>query len=345
MSRPLVQRYAGPVAGLFVVSVLILLLVLVLAASSRGNWFARTVPVTVTLPEEGAFGLRPGADIQILGIVAGNVTEITLVGDRLVAQGRIRGDLATLLRVDVPVYLRRTLLVSGDTYLEIVRSEGTPFAEGETMVLRAQTDPSLESLPGELRETLASFTRTARAYEGLLERIEDPEGRVQQILANTESVTREMERVVVAFREQDAIGMIADMRERVDRIIASLDNLVGVATEGVETATATVRTVEEQLTYLPELAEASAETIRLVQGNLTQLREIIESLERVTETLSDELRDSPGVLMQVRSTLKELESLSRALRRSWLVTGPELGREPSDGPDEPVGGVDLIGNR
>ncbi|WP_428387066.1 hypothetical protein [Mucisphaera sp.] len=346
MNHALMQRYAGPITGAFVVGILLTLFAIVLVAGSRGGWLAATVPITITLPEEGAFGLRQGAEIQALGIVIGNVTSIQVVEDRIVAHGWVREDLAQMVAVRAPVRIKKTLLIGGDTYLEIGRASGVTFGADEPIKLTATTDPPIENLPAELQNTLATITATARAYEQIAKDLQDPGGRYQRILAAADTVAQDLQTLSSALEETDAANVLVDLRGRVTRMVSGLDELLAVATEGARTATATMRGIDDQLAYLPELAEDSAETIELVQGNLTELKDVIRSLQSITHTLSDELQDAPGALLQVRSTLREVEDLSRALRQSWLVNGPDgsASRRVVTA-EEALRAVDLVGPR
>ncbi|MEQ9455076.1 MAG: hypothetical protein RLN76_10870 [Phycisphaeraceae bacterium] len=346
MSTPVVQRYAGPITGAFVVGVLLLLFFIVLAAGARGGWLASNVPITITLPHEGAFGLRQGAEIQALGIVVGNVSTIRVAGDRLVAHGSVRQDLAQLVTVDAPVRIKKTLVLGGDTYLDIGAGTGTTFAEGEPLALLAAADPSVENLPSELQSTLATIASAAQAYEQIAHEFRDPDGRYQRIITAADQITHDLQQVSTALDDNDFAGTLEALRQRMDSMIANLDQLMTVATEGVQTATATVRGIDQQLAYLPELAEQSAGTIELIQGNLTELKDVIQSLQSITDTLGEELRDAPGSLVQLRATLREVEELSRALRNSWLVTGPGgADADPRHDAEAAGGAVDLIGSR
>ena len=79
MAKPFRFRHVNEITGAFVLGVIALLVLAVVGTGFSQRWFTRTTEFTLLLPT-GAQGLRPGAEVQMLGTVVGSVQDIRVGG-------------------------------------------------------------------------------------------------------------------------------------------------------------------------------------------------------------------------------------------------------------------------
>ena len=132
MRRPF--RYVNEIAGAFVLLGLLLLAGGFMLAARSSGWFQSERRFAVTLPPEGGFGLRPGAEVRILGTVVGRVTDIGIDDAwNMRADVAIDADFGRFVRTDSVALVQKTYVVAGTAFLEITRGEGPLLPEGGTL--------------------------------------------------------------------------------------------------------------------------------------------------------------------------------------------------------------------
>src|SRR5678815_2523240 len=153
MAKPFRFRYVNQITGAFVLAVVVLLVLGVVGTGFSQRWFTRTTEFTMLLPT-GAQGLRPGAEVQMLGTVVGRVQDIWVdkVERRMKARVSVRSDFAEMfVKKDSVALLRRPFGI-GDTYVEIRGGS----AQAERMPPQYAMEATAEGAPTEsLEKTIA----------------------------------------------------------------------------------------------------------------------------------------------------------------------------------------------
>ena len=96
MSRPFKFRFVDEIAGGFVLLGVVLLVAGIYLAGHAQGWFEpRLVLRTLFSTAEGTYGLQEGAEVRILGTLAGRLDRITPVAQgglegRLILKGKFR---------------------------------------------------------------------------------------------------------------------------------------------------------------------------------------------------------------------------------------------------------------
>ena len=91
-------------------------------------------------------GLSPGAEVQVLGIRAGEVRRIVIdPNQRMHAEARIEEQMTPFIRRNSQVVIRRQFGVAGAAFLEVSRGTGEPMDWGFA-VLAAGTDRASPTL-------------------------------------------------------------------------------------------------------------------------------------------------------------------------------------------------------
>src|SRR5437870_5111044 len=109
-------RQVNELTGLFVLGVIASIIVGLILSGHSQRWFARKYAFDVLLPEPGAFGLRSGDEVLILGVSAGWVDDVVPISDgRLKARVRVRRDFEQFVRVDSTATIKKVFGVAGDS--------------------------------------------------------------------------------------------------------------------------------------------------------------------------------------------------------------------------------------
>lgn len=307
--------------GVFVLAVIGLLAAGIFLAGRSQGWFEPVQVVRIELPEEGSFGLRPGAEVQVLQTPVGVVDQIVVRDDgAMEAVLEIRGAFARFVRQDSVAMLRKKFAVAGDAYVAITRGTGEPLPkEGayieakadedlieqvQTTVreFRSQTLSTVEDLRSETLSTLEKFQTLLDEHAQLAARLRDPEGDLQEFLAGLNAVTEGL-----AQGEGTMGKLLRDpaLAEEMEELLVSLNT-------AVEQVGSVLDSLEETATQFPDVAE----------------------------TLDDKLKDVPDLILQAQITLHEFEKLLKAFQRHWLVRGAvreeeATGRVPVERIDAP----------
>jgi len=288
--------HVNELTGLFVLAGVTLAVAAVIFSGHSQRWFTRKYAFDVRLPEQGASGLRRGDDVFIQGVLAGFVNDIRVAhDDRLNARVKIDRAFERFLRVDSTASIKKVFGVAGDSFMEITRGTGAALPE---------RDPAIACLASE-----------------------DSLGRMERMFAEMRS---ELMPVVgkagAAFDEWTKLG--GDLRkhgEQVSQLVARLDKLVIGVEEGKGTAGqlfTDTALADEGRRLLTRANEAMGEW-RSVATNLdaavADLRKGSARLPEVAEAVANEARDLPGLVQQTQASMRELERLTEALQRHWLL--------------------------
>jgi phospholipid/cholesterol/gamma-HCH transport system substrate-binding protein len=289
-------RQVNMLTGLLVLIVAALVVAGLVFSAHSQRWFARKYAFDVLLPEEGALGLCPGADVVILGVSIGLVDDISVGDDgRMTARVKIRRDFARFVRTDSTASIKKVFGVAGDSFMEITRGAGTPLPSREPKIVCLVVEDSL--------------------------------GRMEKMLAGVQSeLMPVVKRAGEGFDEWAKLG--ADLRkngEQLRHLVARLDNLAAGVEQGKGTAgkllTDTSLADEAQkllgrgndaISQLQEMETNLSVAVKNVQNGTTRLPEI-------TDAMADEARDLPGLVQQTQVSMRELERLIEAVQRNWLV--------------------------
>jgi phospholipid/cholesterol/gamma-HCH transport system substrate-binding protein len=289
-------RHVNELTGLLVLGVVALVVGGLIFSAHSQRWFTRKYTFDVLLPEAGALGLRPGADVLILGVSAGLVDDIS-VGDngRMTARVKIRRDFARFVRVDSTASIKMVFGVAGDSFMEITRGAGRP-------------------LPSHGPEIVCLV-------------VEDSLGRMERMLADVHSqLMPVVKKAGDGLDEWTKLGAsLGQNGEQLRQLVARLDNLAA----GVEQGKGTVGKLLTDTSLNDDAGKL------LIRGNnaLVQLQDIETNLDvavinlqngaarlpEITGAMANEAKDLPGLVQQTQVSMRELERLIEALQRNWLV--------------------------
>jgi phospholipid/cholesterol/gamma-HCH transport system substrate-binding protein len=291
-------RHVNEMNGILVLGVLALVLAGVVFSGHSQRWFSRKYTFDVLLPQEGALGLRGGADVFLLGVSVGLVDDISVGDDgRMRARVKIRRDFARFVRTDSTASIKKVFNVAGDSYIEITRGARAPLPAD---------NPEIACLASE-----------------------DSFGRMENMLADLHSALMPVvKKAGVGLDEWTQLG--GDLRkngEQLRELIAQLQGLAANVEQGKGTAgklftdTSLADDAQKLLTRANETMSDLQEVVTNLNVAVQNVRTGTTRLPEITDAMANEAKDLPGLVLQTQVAMRELERLIEAMQRSWFVRG------------------------
>jgi phospholipid/cholesterol/gamma-HCH transport system substrate-binding protein len=288
------SRRLNEITGAFVLAVVAALIAAVVWTSHSQRWFKSRVTLRIALPEAGAAGIREGSEVYFLGTLVGSVSDMVVEPTgRMAAEAGIRRDFFRFVRVDSSAVVKRKFGVAGDSFFEIIRGDGRPLPEkGASIACTDQFQSALELAIEEihqealrvLKQTSAGLDTWTKLGADLGEsrrRLDQLADRLDKMAAGVEAGKGAAGRLLTdAALADDAQNLLARANVTLSEFQNVATNL-NLAVDNIRTGTA----------RLPEIADAAA----------------------------SEAKELPGLVLQTRRSMIELERLMEALQREWLI--------------------------
>lgn len=323
-------RYVNEIAGAVVLMTLVAVVAAVLFAGRAQRWFEPTARFTVSLPAEGASGLREGSEVRLLGVVVGSVDIVSMRPEALTAQVRIRRDFLPYITTESKVTIRRSFAIAGDAFLEISRGHGGR-AVSDTTTLDARNDEAptemmqlvLDQLRTELIPTIQQIRALADEYTKLAADLRADDKGVPRMVANIEQITQQIaEGKGLAGQLVNDPEMAADVKKllgRVDVSAGEVEKLIGELRLASESLRKIAAAAEGEAPKLPEMVDTARASLAKADQLLANLVAASASLPETAAIVNREAQALPGLLIQAQQTLREAERLIEGVQRHWLV--------------------------
>ena len=318
MPKPLKVRRVNEIVGAFVLLGVAIAVAAVLLDPRTREWFTPTQSLAIQLPPEGSLGLRQGSDVLILGSVVGSVSDIVVTdAGEMIAKVGIRGNFIRFVRKDSRAVIRKPLGI-GDAAIEITRGYGDPLPEiGAVLESTADKAPTelMEEAVAAIRDEALPAIKELRGaiseYAKLAEELRAQQGDVKQALRHFNEAGEELR------KRESLAGMLLfdpapgeELRAALPKINASLDELHAVLRE--------TRTISGRF---PQMGSDMQMILKDLRVSSTNVRRLTASLPELENSAEQAVNLMPGVLLQTQETLFQIQRLTEALQRSWLVRG------------------------
>ena len=281
------HRYVNQITGVFVLLAILIAGVGIYTIGQAQHWFERTVTFNLLLPEEGCYGLKPGAIVLVMGTEAGEVKNIEITPDgRMTAGMTLRQDFARFIGTESRAIIKRTLGVAGDAFIEIGGQRGQPLPDDafiETVVDRAISDmlqETLEQIRSEALPAMRGIRLAAENHAKLVVTLEEP---------------------------------ILKTLETINSIVAKIDKGEGLAGRALAD-----KQMADDVSNMIKQANLTLEETRKVSENLTRSTALMPD---TIKNVNDQLKLLSGVIIQAQATLREIQRLTEATQRHWLIRG------------------------
>jgi phospholipid/cholesterol/gamma-HCH transport system substrate-binding protein len=330
MAKPFRFRHVNEITGAFVLGVAALLVLGVAGTGYTQRWFTRTTEFTMLLPT-GAQGLRPGAEVQMLGTVVGSVQDIWVdkVERRMKARVSVRSDFAEMfVKTDSRALLRRPFGI-GETYVEI-RGGG---AEAEKMPAHSAMEATAEGAPTEsLEKTIVQIRdevvpgiqearRGVQEFTALAAEMRRPDSNLQQSFARLNRIFSDVEKGEgLAGKVLSDPEMAAEVQKTMKGLNASLTEAQAVLLDLRKTTNTVAGQSQQSLDQFQAI-------LKDIQKTTAAMPQTVKSINQTTEAM-------PAMVLQMQETLRQIQRLVEGAQRSWILRGT-IEREGAGG----AGGV------
>ena len=289
MAKNFKFRYVNAIVGGFVLLVVLLLLAGVLVAGHAQHWFEAMYEIDLKFPPEGSMELQKGAEVMLLGAKVGSVQDILVDEEgNITGTMRVRGPFMRFVRADSIALVKKKLVVTGDAFIELTRGTGAelPRAGGEIWCMKdteimQMLEEALEDLQKKAAETVGLVNQAIEEYTRLAAGMNDPQGNLQQLLAN-------------------ASGLLEDIR-RGPGLPAKVLNDPAMAKE-VEGIVAQAR-----------------ELMAKVNAMASELQAVVAKLPPMADTVAGEVDHLPVVIGDSQALMRETTTLLDGLQKHWFL--------------------------
>jgi phospholipid/cholesterol/gamma-HCH transport system substrate-binding protein len=335
-------RYANQAVGVFVILSVCAFGAAFLFSGQVREWLDPGERLKVILPSDGLFGLSEGAVVEILGTKAGKVRRIVINPDQQMhADVQIQSDMTAFVRRDSTAVIRKRYGVAGDSFLDISRGFGEPL-DWELAVINASADRAPTESIGEILDEVRTKvfpviedTRQAiRIFLAVVQELKDPEGDMQQLLGNLNTVSGKL------ARGEGAVGRLLGDEKMMDDVLALVNRLnqsvsrVDPLFDDLEVTIGNVAkisaNINEQSKNLPEITLKLKELLVSVQAVMDDLSRATPQLPRIAENVSNATSTVPVLMLQTQQVMAELEQLIKQLQSHWLLGGNTGEKRPTN---------------
>jgi phospholipid/cholesterol/gamma-HCH transport system substrate-binding protein len=287
-------RRVNEITGVFVLLIVAVLAAGVVWTGHSQRWFQSRVALRIILPEDGAAGIREGSEVYFLGTLVGAVSYVTVEKTgRMEAEAKIRREFFQFVRVDSSAVVKKKFGVAGDSFFEISRGQGRPLMEKDaSIVCTNQFQSALEFAIEEIhREALAVLKKSGAGLDTWTQ-LGANLGKTQQHLDQVSIRLEEMAAAVEAGKGT-AGKLITDpaLAEEAQKLLARANETMSELQSAATNLNAAVKNVQNGTARLPE----------------------------ITGAVANEAKDLPGLVLQTKSSMTELERLAEALQHQWLI--------------------------
>ena len=336
-------RYTNEAVGLFVLGAVLFFIVALLYSGQVRKWLKPGETLKVVLPEQGLFGLTVGSNVEILGTVAGEVTDIVIdPNQKMYAEARIDKEMVPFVRSDSKAVIHKTFGIAGDAYLNISRGSGEPLDWEEAVIIASSDRKAVDSVGSMIEELRTKIfpviDDSHEAIQIFLEITKDLQNSgddLKALLANLDLISGKLSRGEGSIGRlltedqlaRDLENLIAKLNQDLKHVDPILTDLK-VMTRNVSELSGTIN---EQSKELPELSRSFKNTLASVEAVMSDLSQTTQQLPKIARNVGDTSNSLPVLILQIQEVMAELEVLVKQIQSHWLLGGgtPTAQDQPS----------------
>jgi len=291
-------RYADEIAGGFVLLCVVLLVTGIYAAGHAQGWFQKKLILKAKFePDKGSYGLQEGAEVRILGTLAGRVGEIIPSEERgMETTFILQIKFKKFVRTDSIAKVKKKFEVAGDAYVDItLGSSAQPMLNSGDTIQCVQDVEIIEAarkMVDDFRTAAVPMLDEFRAIlihvSGVTGQLEKHEGVAGKLIGDPQWAV-------------DVQGIVSDIRQTTSQLPLMAAKLDGMMTN-VQALAASLKDTAGGFPKVVDGAAGVVQDVRVVTGGLT-----------------GQVANVQAVLMQAESMLRETQVLVEGIQKHWLI--------------------------
>jgi phospholipid/cholesterol/gamma-HCH transport system substrate-binding protein len=305
-------RYSDEWVGLLVIIAMLLFFGVAFEAGILSRWFQSTATLRILLPEQGSAGLSAGADVEVLGTKAGEITRVVVTpNEQMYAEASIDEQAVPFIRRDSIGVIRKRFGIAGAAYLDVSRGRGQALDWGYAVIPgTTERDPTesigtlIDQVRGKVFPVLDDLDRTTHGLAELVDNMRKGKGDIGRLLVDDTMV-------------KEAEGVVASVQKSIDNIqsiVAQLED----ATRGVSQLVKNVKLPQNGVAGLLKRIDGILVSL---QGTMQQLSEAAKHLPQIARNVEGSSSSLPSLLTQTQQAVHDLDQLVVQMRSSWLIGG------------------------
>jgi phospholipid/cholesterol/gamma-HCH transport system substrate-binding protein len=318
-------RYVNEFIGTLLIVVVILAVISVFLVARSQKWFEQNYDLKVLLPVSGSHGLREGAEVQLLGTVAGEVKSIRInKDDRMEAHLNIRADFFRFVRDDSVAVIRKKFgLVAQDVYLDISRGSGGSVPQKGALIPCSVEKDIITTVEETLARLEGATLSTIQEYRKLAADFGNPDSPLQLLLERMSRISESLEAGEgIAAKLLTDKSFTAELEKTLTSVNSVLSGLMVVLKDAQNTSNKIAHltdNVSEQLAAMPRISALTEKVLQETQVVLQDIHKTVSSFPNVVGRLDEEMQSLPGLIMQTEETLRQIEKLVLGMQKHWLL--------------------------
>ena len=305
-------RYSDEWVGLLVIVAVLLFLEVAFEAGIVSRWFQSNATLRILLPEQGSAGLSPGADVEVLGTKAGEVTRVVInANQQMYAEAAIDEQAIPFIRRDSVAVIRKRFGIAGAAYLDIGRGRGQALDWGYAVIpATTERDPTesvgtlIDQLRGKVFPILDDVGRTTHGLAELVDNMQQGKGDIGRLLVD-DTMVKEAEAVVAS----------------VQKSVSNIESIVTELEGSVHDVAQLAKNVKLPQNGIAGLLKRIDGILVSLQGTMQQLSQAAQHLPQIARNVEGSSASLPSLLTQTQQAVHDLDQLVVQLRTSWLLGG------------------------
>jgi phospholipid/cholesterol/gamma-HCH transport system substrate-binding protein len=174
---------------------------------------------------------------------------------------------------------------------------------------------------------------TIRTLLAVVKQLQDPQGELQQLLANINVISGKISRgeglLGRLLFEESLVDDIEQLVVKLNQNMQRLDPLFDGLETTIDNVSQISTQINEQAVDLPEITRNLKEVLVTVQAVMKDLNRATTQLPRIAANVGQATESVPVLLLQTQQVMAELEVLIRQLQSNWLLGGSEAKPGPT----------------
>ncbi|MDX8387452.1 MAG: MlaD family protein [Ghiorsea sp.] len=310
--------------GWFVLIGLGALIVILLIAGYRSNFFAKKFYVFIEPPTASSF--HEGLPVKFQGFAIGYVDNVELLG-----HGQVQITLQLLDRYRSMLHQGAIAQLTKEGMIgeQFVRlSAGNikaPMIEPLT-VLDYENEASLEQLLEDLKPTVELADKLLRETGSFVEWVNDPYSDVRLIMSNLGEFSDGLNSNDMASMGDELKLMMTHIRKILEE--ADAEHMMSNLSYALNS---TGKTLDEVKPFASDLGKNGGKSLEKLDGLLVKMQTLTDNLNVISSDVTELTPALPGLTRELRDSLSESRVLMKTIQKSWLFGGGDADSTSPEG--------------